>query len=112
MFPSLLRRPRNGPRRVDVRDESVSPSPGPATRRYTARRRATADFTEADDDQDSDNAPLRPLDEDGNTARDDAAADADEDGARALPVLPLFSATHLGLSSASICSPLHEKDVV
>ncbi|KAK2932533.1 hypothetical protein FoTM2_006991 [Fusarium oxysporum f. sp. vasinfectum] len=55
MFSSLLRRPRAGPRRIDRRrNTSFSPSPGPARRRYTLERHATADFTEADDDDGDD----------------------------------------------------------
>ncbi|GJN66932.1 hypothetical protein PLICBS_000954 [Purpureocillium lilacinum] len=106
MFSSLLRRPSHGSRRVDLREPSLSPSSRPgARRRYGGRTHATADFTEADDD-DEDSNEERVLrfeeggdddaqDEDGDGDGD--GDDADEDGrtGKALPVLPLFSATHL-----------------
>ncbi|KJZ77964.1 hypothetical protein HIM_02601 [Hirsutella minnesotensis 3608] len=104
MFPSLLRRPKNGPRRVGIRDASPSPSSRiPSRRHFVGRTHATADFTEADDDDEDDDHSGQ---EDGADPRDavhddeaqDAAAtdNVDEDGAiKALPVLPLFSATHL-----------------
>jgi hypothetical protein len=72
-------------------------------------RHATADFTEGDDDDDEEehsNMDRNPFDEshvqdqDQNEADEDADADGrlDEDGhGRSLPVLPLFSATHLGM---------------
>lgn len=109
MFSSLLRRPSHGSRRVDLREPSLSPSSRPgARRRYGGRTHATADFTEADDD-DEDSNEERVLrfeeggdddaqDEDGDGDGDGDGDDADEDGrtGKALPVLPLFSATHLG----------------
>ena len=72
------------------------PSPGPATRRaaYVLLRHATADFTEADDDEDDSN------DGDGIGAAHHAPDEhlqEDEDGdRRSSHVLPLFSASHLG----------------
>ncbi|KAF4469598.1 YVC1-vacuolar cation channel [Fusarium albosuccineum] len=108
MFSSLLRRPRAGPRRVDRRRNlSASPSPGPARRPYTLERHATADFTEADDDDADDShdegiarfrSNDRHVDDDGEEEEEDEDGDdgRDEDGRRAaLPILPLFSATHL-----------------
>jgi hypothetical protein len=111
MFSSILRRSRRGSRRpdLDVRDPSVSPSSAPPRQRhFTGRTHATADFTEADDDDDDTNEEeLIGFDEeaagvnhqDGEDDQDDEDAEegADEDNRRrALPVLPLFSATHLG----------------
>lgn len=114
MFPSLLRRPRAGPRRIDRRQNtSASPSPGPARRRYTLERHATADFTEADDD-DADfthdeglrrfRNNERRTNNDGDEEEDEDNNDGDEeygmneDGRQSgLPVLPLFSASHLGM---------------
>ncbi|KYK59458.1 uncharacterized protein DCS_00588 [Drechmeria coniospora] len=140
MFSSMLRRPKNGSRRVDVRDGRPSPStPAPATstprapatdglspvvagfsspaallspavrlspprprRLFVRRTHATADFTEADDDddddEDSDAEPVHRFDHAGppDAPDEDADDDADEDGGRkALPLLPLFSASHL-----------------
>lgn len=70
-----------------------------------ARRRATADFTEAeDDDEDTHEDDTMPgfeaADDDDDDEDDDD--DADEDGQPSarrtpLPVLPLFSASHLGM---------------
>lgn len=116
MFPSLLRRPRAGPRRIDRRQNtSASPSPGPARRRYTLERHATADFTEADDDDadfthdeglrrfrnnerrtNNDGEEEEEEDEDNNDG--DEEYGMNEDGRQSgLPVLPLFSASHLGM---------------
>ncbi|KAM0563555.1 hypothetical protein ACHAPJ_001279 [Fusarium lateritium] len=114
MFSSLLRRPRAGPRRIDRRrNTSASPSPGPARRPYTLERHATADFTEADDDDGDEThdeglsrfqSNDRRADNDGDEEEEEEEEDddgeeenrPDEDGRRGgLPVLPLFSASHL-----------------
>ncbi|KAF5026858.1 hypothetical protein F66182_1053 [Fusarium sp. NRRL 66182] len=117
MFSSLLRRPRAGPRRIDRRQNtSASPSPGPARRSYTLERHATADFTEADDDdgddthdeglgrtQSNDRRPRNARDEEEEEEEEEEDDDGEEeqdrlgeDGRqRGLPVLPLFSASHL-----------------
>ena len=108
MFSSLLRRPRNGPRRVDRRhDSSASPSPGPAHREYEARRHATADFTEADDDGDDSNEEGANQYENQRNQAPEEEEEGGEDGRprTALPVLPLFSASHLGMSSQLPCVP-------
>jgi hypothetical protein len=104
MFSSLLRRPKPGSRHVLVREANFSPSPGPSTRRNSIRRHATADFTEADDDDeedDSDHGRLRQYRGQGDEGDDDGDDDiADDDPEHAdrparLPVLPLFSSSHL-----------------
>ncbi|PHH88236.1 hypothetical protein CDD83_7799 [Cordyceps sp. RAO-2017] len=108
MFSSLLRRPKNARRRVDARDGSPPLSSRPAPRRHiTGRTHATADFTEADDDDDEDEDDSDDDSHPGPANRrrpppsrqppdDGPEDDADEDGSpKALPVLPLFSATHL-----------------
>ncbi|KAG8425403.1 hypothetical protein J3458_002105 [Metarhizium acridum] len=107
MFSSLLRRPKRGSRRLDIRDFSVSPSSGPPRQhQFTGRAHATADFTEADDDdEDTNEEDLVRFDEEVDGVQDEVEEDEDEDDAdhgadeddrhRALPVLPLFSATHL-----------------
>lgn len=113
MFSSLLRRPRSARRRVrDHLDPQHEPS-SVASASFGNRRRATADFTEADDDEDhahedDEEAAGHGMSNIGRTARfeDDnhgyPDADDDEDGRLgALPVLPLFSVSHLGS-----CSPL------
>ncbi|POR34167.1 Calcium channel YVC1 [Tolypocladium paradoxum] len=102
MFSSLLRRPSNGFRPADIGDVSLSPSSRPPPRlQFAGRTHATADFTEADDDEEEDSNDQRTdrfgHEEEGEVAPDDGPEDeADEDGGqKALPVLPLFSATHL-----------------
>ena len=111
MFSSLMRRPRGATRRrlshLDT-DPSASTSFEP--------RRATADFTEADDDDDQDEDDDvddeigRRIPNAGRTARfeddrdgDDDDGNDDEDGpSGALPVLPLFSVSHLGSLQSSL----------
>ncbi|KAG6035544.1 hypothetical protein E4U41_006036 [Claviceps citrina] len=106
MFSSLLRRPRRGPRRVDSHDlAGSSPSSVPQQRhlQYADRTHATADFTEADDDDDEDsNEDLVRFDEDacqangqGRADRADRAEDegADEDN-RSRDTLPIYNITH------------------
>lgn len=128
MFSSLLRRPRRGPRRLDIHDFAAS-SPSPLSQQrhiqYADRTHATADFTEADDDdedtieedlaqfdghddQANDRARERERERDQDRDQDEDLADqieddeADEDNRhRGLPVLPLFSATHLGKRTPS-----------
>ncbi|KAG5917672.1 hypothetical protein E4U42_007161 [Claviceps africana] len=121
MFSSLLRRSRRGRRRLDIDDLAASSSSLPHQRHrpYADRTHATADFTEADDDEDEDSneEDLVRFDEDAGQAnaqqrdrhryrgrdrhRDQDQDQAEEDGldqdnrARRLPVLPLFSASHL-----------------
>lgn len=94
MFSSLLRS-RQGKARVEGHgsSERASLSPGRATRSdYAGHRYATADFTELDDDDDE-SIGLGP-----GRYGDEEAIDDDEDGARASgPVLPLFSASYLGM---------------
>jgi len=67
-------------------------APGPATpqQEYSQHRHATADFTEADDDDEEDTN-----DEGRQRYARDQGADRDEDG-RPADVLPMFSATTLG----------------
>ncbi|KAK2606087.1 hypothetical protein QQS21_003482 [Conoideocrella luteorostrata] len=107
MFSSLLSRPKRGSRRVDIHNLAASPSSGPPQlRRFTERTHATADFTEADDDDDDDSneEDLVRFDGDAGEGQDDEEDGEEDDGDngadednrhRVLPVLPLFSATHL-----------------
>lgn len=106
MFPTLLRRPRRGTRRVvdsNIRRASSISVPSPS---LDPRRRAAADFTEADeyddeDEEEEDDGPSpapqfarRGHDRDQDNGE---PAQEDEDGRQnALPVLPLFSSSHLG----------------
>lgn len=88
MYSSLLRQMQHTPPRRAHDGRSQSPSPGPAHRTYAQTRHATADFTEADDDDDASN--------DGDGFGTYQTEPADEDGTRRLPILPLFSASYLG----------------
>ena len=95
MFSSLVR-PKQHRDQRDAAALAASPSTGPAFSKPVLRRHATADFTEADDDdEDSQEQVIAQYgDEDG-----DGPAVDDEDNIRtSLPVLPLFSATYLGES--------------
>lgn len=113
MISSFLRRPRQARRRVGgIGDSHLGPRDSPSPGPY--RKRATADFTEADDDDededdDHEDTNLRNArfddrddgdghdEEDEGDEGDEDDGEGDEDGRRAaLPVLPLFSATHLG----------------
>lgn len=104
MFSSLIQsRPTN--RRVAGRDLSASPSSTPAGR-HAPRRRATADFTEADDDDEDthedemDGFEAADDDEDEDDQNEDGRQRGQPLGRRTpLPVLPLFSASHLGMFS-------------
>ncbi|GAO18158.1 hypothetical protein UVI_02036600 [Ustilaginoidea virens] len=109
MFSSLLRRPKPGSRRVDIHHLPVSPSTAPpAQRQVTSRTHATADFTEADDEDDETNEEyLVRFDEEAGPGSDQPEDDQDQDDdggdedahanvrRQGLPILPLFSATHL-----------------
>jgi hypothetical protein len=98
MFSSLLRRPQHGTRRVEIRDSSLSPATRSPGQRYTVHRHASADFTEGDDDDDLDVADFGNT-QNADTLRGEAVEDGDEDGEHnELPVLPLFSSTHLGMT--------------
>lgn len=116
MFSSLLSRHRSGrPRRLAARNDGLSPPTGrrrQAARQFTGRTHATADFTEADDDDDDDDdddfneEEFSRLEHDDHQDNEDAVDedeeedDEEEDGdgqqAGGLPVLPLFSSSHLG----------------
>ncbi|EGX92920.1 cation channel family transporter, putative [Cordyceps militaris CM01] len=86
--------------------QAYSPSPPPQRpRQFSARVHATADFTEADDDEedddedDFDHDPENPGgaqedDEDDEDAIDDLP-EPQQRGPGGLPVIPLFSSTHL-----------------
>ncbi|KAI5463277.1 hypothetical protein BGZ63DRAFT_353708 [Mariannaea sp. PMI_226] len=107
MFSTLLH-PRAGPRRAQRRPEStgsLSPRRERLEHQHTLRRHATADFTEADDDDVDDSneeggpvpRSLHEHDVDDQEDEDDGGDEIrDEDHRHAqLPVLPLFSASHL-----------------
>lgn len=75
-------------------------TPGPAMpQEYNQHRHATADFTEADDDDEEDTH-----DEGRRGYARDQRADRDEDG-RPADVLPMFSATTLGTANTPFPPP-------
>ena len=83
MLSSLLR-PKKARRRVEH-----SPFSSP----YAERRHATADFTE--DDGEDENTE----DEEDQDEEEDDDEIEEEDGDEDTPLLPIFSAAHLGISS-------------
>ncbi|KAK3943845.1 hypothetical protein QBC46DRAFT_253252 [Diplogelasinospora grovesii] len=95
---SMLLRPfvgsrRNSQQKADAADEEQDPEPpaGPSIREYSQHRHATADFTEADDDDEDES-----IDQGRGTYNDGNRPEVDEDGLpQSASVLPLFSATHL-----------------
>lgn len=104
MFSSLLR-PKLAVRRVDSHlfdANPPTPSPGPASRRYVEERHATADFTEGEDDDDEDEDNADEFDPNHPSIRF-----ADQGGFRrnSNPVMPLFSASHLGPISNRVRPP-------
>ncbi|GAW14334.1 hypothetical protein ANO14919_037350 [Xylariales sp. No.14919] len=96
MFSSLLR-PKLAVRRADSHLFESNPptsSPGPAGRQYLEERHATADFTEGEDEDDEE-------DGDGFDPNHPSIRFADQGVFRRNPnpVMPLFSASHLGPNS-------------
>ena len=105
MLNSLLR-PFQGRRQIGnravVRDDDPVDSPGRTPRQeYGQHRYATADFTEADDDDDDEEESNdeRPNENEERRPGDNGPeGPEDEDGQQhSLAVLPLFSASHLGM---------------
>lgn len=112
-MPSTMLHPsRLSHRRVSIRDASISPSTAPPLRQYASgRTHATADFTEADDDEDEDEdeddfhqGGLGRYDNANDIHGDDGVVEDEEDvdegpsnRRHSLPVLPLFSSSHLGM---------------
>ncbi|KAF4634073.1 hypothetical protein G7Y89_g4042 [Cudoniella acicularis] len=108
MLSSLLR-PRKARQRVQERSPFSSPFPGPDVssptyaRQERQVRHATADWTETeaedentedeDDDDDDDDDDNEEADEEGEEGDD---GEGDEDGGSDTPLLPIFSAAHLG----------------
>lgn len=120
MFSSLLRRPKRPARRVAIRHLAASspPTGPPRQRNLTQRTHATADFADDDDeetteeelDQSEEEAGDEPDQEDDDEEEDEDEGDdgADEDNRRqTLPVLPLFSATHLGNCLLTAGTPVY-----
>jgi hypothetical protein len=104
MLSSLLRPKRS--RRVEHSpfssrfDEQSSPIV--ERRKRLNARYASADFTETDQDdeeteEDEDEEEEEEGDEDGDELDEDDDDDDDEDGDEDTPLLPIFSAAHLGM---------------
>lgn len=90
MLSSLLR-----PKKVRRRVEEHSPFSSP----YAERRHATADFTEDDgEDENTEDEDEQEEEEEDNLEEEQEAIE-EEDGDEDTPLLPLFSAAHLGMSS-------------
>lgn len=91
---------------------SPSPPPRRPSRQFPARVHATADFTEADEDEDEDedddfgqglnNGNGADQDTNDDDEAVDDIRDAEQHGPGGLPVLPLFSASHLGILSLQL----------
>ncbi|KAJ8122405.1 hypothetical protein ONZ43_g1392 [Nemania bipapillata] len=106
MLSSLLR-PKPTVRRVDshlLSSHPETPSPGPANREYLERRHATADFTEGDDDDEEEEEQEEEEHDNGNEFDPNHPSIRFADQGNTFrrnpnPVIPLFSASHLGLYS-------------
>lgn len=104
MLSSLLR-PKKGRRRVEHSPFSSQfndrSSPIVARNQRLGARRATADFTETEVDDDitetEDDGDGDDNDE-GEDEEEDDQAEEDEDGEEDSPLLPIFSAAHLGMA--------------
>lgn len=98
MLSSLLR-PRKARQRVQEHSPFSSPYPGPDTespsyaRQERQVRHATADWTETEAEDDI------TEDEEGDVGQEEdieGEEESDEDGDEDTPLLPIFSAAHLG----------------
>jgi len=104
---SLLLRPRKGRRRVEQHSPFSSQfdqsSPVAARNQRQEVRHATADFTETDvDDENTEDEEEDEGDEEDIGNDEDAMGSVDdEDGEEDSPLLPIFSAAHLGNLHAS-----------
>ena len=103
MLSSLLR-PKRSRRRVEHSPFSshYADQTNPSADRYhrPKARHATADFTETElDDEDTEEAEQEEEDDDDNDEDEDQEQEegaGDEDGVEDTPLLPIFSAAHLG----------------
>src|SRR5579859_5093029 len=97
MLASLLR-PRKTRPRVEEHSPFSSPyvdqsSPVVARRERLAAKHASADFTATDDEDE-----ITEDEEDLEDEEEGVAGEENEDGEEDMPLLPIFSAAHLGLS--------------
>jgi hypothetical protein len=95
MLSSLLR-PKKGRRRVEHSPFSshYADQSSPLLARNERVRHATADFTETEFDED--NTEDEEDEEDQEEDHEEIEVDDDEDGHDETPLLPIFSAAHLG----------------
>jgi len=98
MLSSLFRPKKNRPR-VEEHWPFSSPyadqsSPIVAHRERLAARHASADFTTTEGEDE--NTEDEELEEDAGDEEEDVAGDDNEDGEEDTPLLPIFSAAHLG----------------
>lgn len=110
MLSSLLR-PKKSRQRVAEHSPFSSPYPEPSLSSPTVARRdrqvrhATADWTETEADDDELTEDERD-EQDGGEDEDEEEEDEDdddEDGDEDTPLLPIFSAAHLGRLNLRIC---------
>lgn len=100
MLSSLLR-PQKGRRRVEQHSpfsSQYADQSSPITARYQRleARRATADFTETElEDENTEDEPDEEDDAAGGE-EEEIDEEEDEDGDEDTPLLPIFSAAHLG----------------
>ena len=102
MLSSLLRPRKNRPR-IEEHSPFSSPyadqsSPVVARRERLAALHASADFTTTEGEDEDENTEEDDLGEGIRDEEDDVAAEENEDGEEDTPLLPIFSAAHLGLS--------------
>jgi len=104
MLSSLLRPKKKGRARLQEHSPFsslyVDESPTDARRKRALPRHATADFTETEleDEDTEESAEEQEEDQGGEENEDDGEGHDDEDGEEGPPLLPIFSAAHLGIS--------------
>lgn len=98
MLSSILRPKRNRKRvQEDLPSTPYTSQYPPAfARRQQLVRHASADFTATEDDDETEDEQVADHIEEEAEVLDDEANE-DEDGAADTPLLPIFSAAHLGL---------------
>jgi hypothetical protein len=108
MLSSLLHPFQGSTSQGQEEQEHHSILPGSMSKDHPQHHRyATADFTEADDDDDESNDDRRHADDGGDGGEEEEEGEGedveDEDGMQSSNVLPLFSASHLGMSMGKYC---------
>lgn len=105
MFSTLLRRPRPARRRVESLHQGQASASIASPSFAPSRRIPTVDFVEDDDDateHDTQGVGRSARFVDPANDEEEAETEGGEDGRHgALPVLPLFSTTHLGSQASN-----------